>query len=220
MKINAVLFDLDGTLLDTANDLGMALNLLLQEHQLPILSLDVIRPAAGSGSRGLLKLGMNMNPEDERYPDLSKRFSDFYQMNLVNSTNLFPGMEETLDFIEKKSMPWGIVTNKPAHYTDQLIKHHRLDARTNVVISGDSLAKRKPHPEPILHACRLLQQEPKNVLYIGDSAIDIIACKAAGSPSLAALYGYIPTDENPLTWGANGYIKHPIEIVDWLTKNS
>lgn len=216
MVIKAVLFDLDGTLLDTAADLGMALNQLLQEHSLPILPLDAIRPAAGSGCRGLLKLGMNITPDASNYPALATKLLNFYQEHLTNTTRLFPGMDETLDFIESKQLPWGIVTNKPAQFTDPLIAHLRLNQRAKCVISGDTLPNHKPHPEPILHACRLVQQSPEHCLYIGDSAIDVQASKAAGSPSLVALYGYIPEFDDPFTWGANGYIRHPSEIVEHL----
>jgi 2-phosphoglycolate phosphatase len=219
--IKAVLFDLDGTLLDTAHDLGLALNQLLEEQKLPMLPLDIIRPAAGSGCKGLLKLGMNIDTTDACYPSLSEKLLRFYQDNIINTTQFFPGIEDTLRYIEKNNMPWGIVTNKPARYTDQLIMHLELAKRVGCVISGDSLQNRKPHPEPILHACKLLSVEPKDCLYIGDSAIDIEASKAAGNLSLAALYGYIPAEENPLTWGANGYIKHPLEIIDWIeTRNA
>lgn len=216
--IKAVLFDLDGTLLDTAHDLGLALNLVLDDEKLPTLPLDIIRPAAGSGCKGLLKLGMNMDSSDERYPRFSEKLLDYYQTNLIKNTTFFPGMEETLHFLEENNLPWGIVTNKPALYTNQLIAHLKLDKRAHCVISGDSLPNRKPHPEPLLHACNLLQIAPKNCLYIGDSAIDITASKAAGNPSLAALYGYIPAEENPLSWGADGYIHHPLEIIEWLKK--
>jgi 2-phosphoglycolate phosphatase len=216
-SINAVLFDLDGTLLDTANDLGLALNHLLQEQHLPTVPYEMIRPAAGSGCRGLLKLGMNMGPENPRYPLLCERLLALYQHYLLETTQFFPGIENTLAFLEKNSIPWGIVTNKPAIYTDQLMTHLQLDKRAVCVISGDTLAKRKPHPEPILHACRLLQQDPKHCLYVGDSLVDIQACKAAGSPSLAALYGYIPLEENPLSWEADGYIKHAQEIIEWFS---
>jgi 2-phosphoglycolate phosphatase len=216
LTIKAVLFDLDGTLLDTALDLGTALNQLLQEQQLPLLPLEQVRAAAGSGCKGLLKLGMNIEPNDVRYPLLSEKLLRFYQHYLISTTQLFPGMAETIDFIEEKNLPWGIVTNKPARYTDPLITHLQLDKRAGCVISGDTLQNRKPHPEPILHACSLLQQEPKYCLYIGDSVIDILACKAAGAHSLAALYGYIPAEEDPMSWGADGYVHHPLEIKEWL----
>ncbi len=215
-SINAVLFDLDGTLLDTANDLGTALNHLLQAHQLPTISFEHIRPAAGSGCRGLLKLGMNIGPDDQRYPVLSEELLALYQRHLTDTTCFFPGIENTLDFLDKNGIPWGVVTNKPAKYTEALIAHLQLEKRAGCVISGDSLPYSKPHPEPILHACRLLKQDPKHCLYVGDSAVDIQACKAAGSPSLAALYGYIPVGENPMMWGADGYVDHANQIVSHL----
>jgi len=215
-SIKAVLFDLDGTLLDTANDLGLALNHLLQDHQLPVIPFEKIRFMAGAGCRGLLKLGMNIGPEDERYPTLCQQLLNLYQRYLVETTQFFPGILSTLDFLEKKSIPWGIVTNKPAKYTDPLIRHLQLDKRASCVVSGDTLPNCKPHPEPILYACNLLQQNPENCLYIGDSLIDILACKAAGSPSLGALYGYIPAEEDPLLWGADGYIHHASEIIHWI----
>ena len=216
IPIKAVLFDLDGTLLDTARDVGSALNHLLQEHQQPILPFHVIRSAAGSGCKGLLKLGMNIDTTDARYPGLCDELLNLYQRYLVNTTQLFPGMENILLFLENQHIPWGIVTNKPAKYTIQLVEHLKLHQRTSCIISGDSLPNRKPHPEPILHACQLLQQQPKDCLYIGDAEIDIQACKAAGSMALAALYGYIPTTEDPKSWGADGYIQHPREIMNWL----
>ncbi len=214
--INAVLFDLDGTLLDTAGDLGKALNRVLDIHQLPAVSLDAIRPVAGAGCQGLLKLGMNIEPHDESYPLFCEQLLDFYQHHLFDTTQFFKGVESTLAFLEKKGIPWGIVTNKPAKFTDQLAAHLKLDKRAACIISGDSLSNRKPHPEPILHACRLLQQEPKHCLYVGDSLTDVQASQAAGSPSLMALYGYIPPGENPLTWGADGYVEEASEIVRWV----
>lgn len=218
-SIKAILFDLDGTLLDTATDLGRALNHLLEEEALPPLPIEAIRPAAGAGSAGLLKLGMNVLPDDPRYSALSERLLNFYQQYLLNTTHFFPGIEQTLDYLDQHAISWGIVTNKPARYTDPLIAHLKLDQRAVCVISGDSLKNRKPHPEPLLHACQLLQQAPENCLYVGDSAIDIQACKAAGNPSLAALYGYIPLGEDPFSWGADGYIQHASEIIQWLHKS-
>ena len=212
--IKAVLFDLDGTLLDTAPDLGKALNGVLQTSGLPALSDNIIRPFAGSGSKGLLKLGLNIEEHDPRYLTLTEQLLNFYQEYLCDTTQLFPGMEDVLSFLEQNQIPWGVVTNKPAKYTDPLMKHLNLTSRAVCIISGDTLQNRKPHPEPILHACSLLKQHPKDCLYVGDSEIDIIACKAAGSSSLAALYGYIPTGENPLQWQADGYIKHPLDILN------
>jgi len=215
--IKAVLFDLDGTLLDTANDLGSALNHLLQNYQLPPIPFKRIRPAAGAGCRGLLKLGMNIEPSDERYPALCEELLALYQQYVVKTTHFFPGIEKTLDFLEQNAIPWGIVTNKPALFTEQLVIHLKLNQRAACVISGDSLPTRKPHPEPILHACRILRQAPENCLYVGDSIVDVQACKAAGNPSLVALYGYIPPGENPRSWQADGYIEHGEDIIQWVS---
>ena len=210
----AILFDLDGTLLDTAEDLGQALNDILTGLALPILPLTKIRPAAGRGCKGLLKLGLNVEEHDPRYPELCEQLLNFYEENLLNTTQLFSGMEEVLNYLEARDIPWGIVTNKPEKYTTKILKGLQLTERAHCVISGDSLPKRKPHPEPILHACKLLQIAPQHCLYVGDSEVDIIASKAAGMPVVAALYGYIPLEENPQLWNADGYVHRPVEIIN------
>lgn len=212
----AILFDLDGTLLDTAHDLGESLNNLLRAHHYPEIPLAQSRAAAGSGCKGLIKLGMNIDAHDTRYPTLRAELLAHYQINLLNHLTFFPGMEKTLAFLEEKNISWGIVTNKPGKYTDQIVMHLALDKRAACIISGDSLPHCKPHPDPLLHACRLLKQRPQDCLYIGDSEIDVLASKAAGMPVLTALYGYIPTDEKPETWGAHGYIKQPEDILLFL----
>ncbi len=216
-NINVVLFDLDGTLLDTAMDLGSALNHLLIEEQQPTLPYEKIRPEAGRGSKGLLKLGFGIDETDQHFSRLTKRFLALYQQYLLDTTQFFPGIEESLRYLEKQHIPWGIVTNKPAKFTNQLAHHLHLTNRAGCIISGDSLAKQKPHPEPILYACKLLQRQPENCLYIGDSEMDIHASKAAGGFSLAAMYGYIPTSVNPQDWKADGYIHHARDIIDFLT---
>ena len=215
-SIKAILFDLDGTLLDTACDLGTALNKLLEQYRLPTLSHHLIRPAAGTGCRGLLKLGMGIEQDDSRYPELCEKLLNFYETHLTDTTTFFPGMENTLALLDQHRIPWGIVTNKPAKYTDLLAEHLELNQRTSCIISGDSLTNRKPHPEPILYACNLLKQQPRHCLYIGDAKIDMQACKAAGSLGLAALYGYIAAGEDPKQWGADGYIAHPEDILQWV----
>lgn len=214
--INAVLFDLDGTLLDTASDLGQALNQLLTEYKLPSLPVEKIRPVAGHGCRGLLKVGFNIDEHHSRYADLCEKLLMYYHQCLLNTTQLFPGMEDVLIYLEKNHIPWGIVTNKPERFTHTILTGLQLTQRAKCIISGDSLKNRKPHPEPILHACKLLHKNPNQCLYIGDSESDIIASKAAGTMSLTALYGYIPAGVNPHAWGADGYIKQPVEIMNWF----
>lgn len=213
----AVLFDLDGTLLDTAPDLAGALNQLRIEHHLDELPLHVIRPSVGYGSRAMLKLGFNVDEDHPTYTALLEEFLKLYQTHLTKHTQLFPNMEIVLKHLEDEQIPWGIVTNKPSRFTYDLLKALKLDHRAACIICGDSLSKRKPDPDQILHACQLLKQDPRYCLYVGDTSIDVIASKAAGTKSLVALYGYINIDEDPYSWNADGYIKEPIEIIKWLS---
>jgi 2-phosphoglycolate phosphatase len=214
--IKAVLFDLDGTLLDTATDLGHALNNVLTKRSLTPLSQTLIRPAAGRGCRGLLKAGMDIDEAHPEYKQLCTELLGHYHSHLADTTQFFPGMEAVLQYLEESKTPWGIVTNKPERFTLKLIEKLQLTARAACIVSGDTLKNSKPHPEPILHACQLLQQNPAECLYVGDSEIDVIASRAAGSPVLTALYGYISAEEDPYQWNADGYIKHPDEIITLL----
>lgn len=217
-KVNTILFDLDGTLLDTAPDLAGALNQLRINHHLTELPLPVIRPTVGYGSRAMLKLGFNVDENHPRYTSLLEEFLALYQVQLTKQTKLFPKMEQVLKHLEDQHIPWGIVTNKPSRFTFDLLKALKLEHRAACIICGDSLSKRKPDPDQILHACQLLKQEPSTCLYVGDTSIDVIASKAAGTKSLVALYGYISHDEDPYSWKADGYVQEPIEIIDWLDK--
>ena len=135
---------------------------------------------------------------------------------MADSTQLFTGVIEVLNYLQENNIPWGIVTNKPQLLTMGLLSKLPLPYPPHCIICGDSLAKRKPHPEPILYACELLRQSPSDCVYIGDTEIDVIASKAAGTQSLVALYGYASLEEDPYAWRADGYIQQPIEIIDWL----
>jgi len=212
-SIQTVLFDLDGTLIDTAQDLVSALSSLVDK---PIALTPEMRAAAGRGCRGLIKAGLNIEIHDERYPNLAKQLLDHYEKHLLDTTKLFPGMDIILKHLDENTIPWGIVTNKPHKYTQLILEGLALSNRTHCVISGDSLTNRKPHPEPILHACELLKKFPQHCLYIGDTEIDVIASKAAGTHSVVALYGYIHQHENPKSWNADGYIQQPSEILQYL----
>ena len=214
--INTVLFDLDGTLLDTAPDIGNALNELRQSLDMTPLPLSLIRPYVGYGSRDMLKFSFNVDENHPRYTDLLERFLHAYESHLTKTTVLFSGMDTVLNHLEKIGITWGIVTNKPSRFTFDILKHLGLEHRAACIICGDSLSKRKPEPDQIIHACDLLKRAPANTLYIGDTHIDVIASKAAGTQSLVALYGYIKADENPRTWNADGYIEEPIGIIEWL----
>lgn len=215
-NFKGVLFDLDGTLMDTSGDLGTALNKVLIKRGLSALALDHIRPAAGRGCKGLLKLGLDMETDHVEYNQLANELLNFYEEHVVDTTQLFPGMDDVLTHLDELQIPWGIVTNKPARFTSMLMEKLHLNHRAVCVISGDTYKNRKPHPEPLLQACELLQISPENCLYVGDSEVDIIASKAAGMPAIVAMYGYIPQDEKPELWLADGYIQHPLEIIEWL----
>jgi 2-phosphoglycolate phosphatase len=215
-SIETVLFDLDGTLLDTAPDMAHALNTLRQQHGMPNLELDIIRPLVGYGSKALLKLGFNVDENHRDYLILLEEFFNAYQNCLAKSTALFPGMPAVLQHLEEKNIPWGIVTNKPARFTMNLLDALDLTRRSACIVCGDTLTNRKPHPEPILYACKLLKCAPENALYVGDTATDVVASKAAGSHSLVALYGYISAGEDPYEWQADGYIETAGEIIHWV----
>lgn len=215
-KIDSVLFDLDGTLLDTAPDMVHALNILRKQHGMPDLELQHIRPYVGQGAKMLLKLGFGVDENSHEYSLLLEKLLTAYDECLTRSTILFPQMASVLDHIEAKNIPWGIVTNKPARFTLNALHALDLSRRSACVICGDTLTNRKPHPEPILYACNILQRSPATTLYIGDAATDVIASKAAGTRSLVALYGYIGADEDPYDWKADGYIENAGEIINWL----
>jgi phosphoglycolate phosphatase len=214
--IRTVLFDLDGTLADTAPDLGYALNALLGEHARAPLPYATIRPVASHGAAGLIELGFGIARTDPHFAALRERFLDIYRRHLVRETHLFAGIRQLLDALPAREINWGIVTNKPAFLTDPLVAQLGLADDAVCVVSGDTTASRKPHPEPMLHACRLAGSGPEECLYVGDAARDIEAGKAAGMRTLVALFGYIGADDHPESWGADGVIREPADILNWL----
>lgn len=214
----AVLFDLDGTLADTAPDLGESANLLLAEEGHAAKPLAMLRPYTSQGVRGLLKAGFDIDATDPHYERLSHRFLEIYEQRLCAATRLFDGIPELLDALESLNLGWGIVTNKRMRFTDPLVELLQLTPRTNCVVSGDTTAAAKPSPLPIEHACRLLNCRPERTLYVGDDRRDIIAGHAAGCQTVAVSYGYLG-DGGPLhTWGADLIIDHPTELTAYLTR--
>ncbi len=211
-----VFFDLDGTLIDTAPDMGLALNLLLDDHGRPPLSMSTIRPHVSHGSAALVKLGFGIDESGSNFEMLKQAFLDIYQTNVAVESTLFKGMELILENLESAQIPWGIVTNKPGYLTQQLLTALELDYRATSVISGDSLSVRKPHPAPLFKACELASCSPEKCLYVGDAERDVEAAKAAGMISCAALYGYYTDDENPTAWNADCYIDSPIELEQYI----
>ncbi len=214
--IKAVLFDFDGTLADTAPDLGHALNRQRIERGLPELPIAQIRPLASAGSRGLLGLGFNIKPGDDGYESMRDEFLDFYTQRLCHDTRLFPGADKLLSHLETRNLPWGIVTNKPARFARPLIEMLGLVQRAACVICGDEITNTKPHPESLLTASNKIAIAPANCIYLGDDIRDVQASLAAGMQPIVARYGYLGNDQPPETWGAKYLIDHPEELLAYL----
>lgn len=207
--IDTFLFDLDGTLVDTAPDLNHAVNAIRQTLGLKPLPLALTRPIAGNGAKALLKAG---NDIDQNLDQLAERLFEHYQHNIHIDAKLFDGIEEVLNRIEQAGFTWGIVTNRPEFLTHALLPYLQLPTPPAVVVCGDTLTRNKPHPDPVIHAYRLLQKSPEQCVLIGDSIRDIQAGKAAGVKTIAALYGYIAPNDNPLDWQADHAIKQASEL--------
>ena len=218
--IKAVLFDLDGTLLDTAPDLADAINQLRKKHELPPLSVATVRSIATLGSKALVKIALGIEETDKSFSNMRESFFQFYEKKIAKTTQFFPQMETVLNFLENARIPWGIVTNKLKRHTTPLLEALKINHRPACVVCGDTLATFKPDPAPILHGCHLLQTHPRHCLYVGDAETDVKASKAAGVQSLVALYGYINEKEDPYSWKAEGYIHNAIEILEWITVSS
>jgi len=216
----AVLFDLDGTLADTAPDLARALNALLAEHDRPPVSVEITRPLTSSGARGMIKAGFGLTPESADYEALKVRFLELYGAAICVETRLFPGMDALLLALEERKVPWGIVTNKLDRFTRPLLDALGLTSRAACIVSGDTVSRPKPHPDPLLHASRALALDPAACLYVGDDLRDIQAARAAGMPILAAGYGYLGDEGDPHQWGADAVIDHPLETLNFLGAQS
>jgi len=216
--IRTVLFDLDGTLLDTAPDLADALNAVLMENHRPPLPFQEIRGVVSHGAMALIRLGFEL---DEFHPDfqpLRQRLLALYRDNLSRKTRPFPGMDELLDQLETLGYNWGVVTNKPGWLTDPLLKNLGLHDRAACVVSGDTLETRKPHPAPMLHACELIGSKPEHCVYVGDAERDVEAGRNAGMHTLVALFGYFQAHDRPHEWHADGMIHEPSDLLAWLTR--
>lgn len=213
--IKAVLFDLDGTLADTAPDLGHALNLMRRARGLPSLPPAAIRPVASHGARGLLGLGFNLAPQDEGYDTMREEFLTVYEANLCRETRLFAGIAELLTALEARGLPWGIVTNKQERFTLPLLDLLRVRQRAACIISGDTTAKTKPHPEPLLAASRAVGFPPQACVYVGDDRRDMQAGLAAGMRVAVAGWGYL-NGNDPENWGAHWTIDRPEQLLRYL----
>ncbi len=212
------MFDLDGTFADTAPDLAAALNAVRATRDLPPLPLDVLRPQASHGSAGLLKVGMNVTPDSPDFNALRDIFLDHYANNICINTTLFSGISDLIDELERREMPWGIVTNKPHIYTLPLMQALGYADRAACLISGDTCAHAKPHPEPMNKACEIINVAPEHCLYLGDDVRDMQAANAVSMRGIIARYGYIAADAQLDTWQAHAIVDHPGELLDLITR--
>lgn len=212
----AVLFDLDGTFADTAPDMAAALNRLLARYDRAPVALEQARSHVSSGSRGMLAVGFGIGPDDPDYARLRDEYLALYAADIHQDTCLFPGIDDLIESLEALGLCWGIVTNKPAWLTDPLLEAMALTKRPACVVSGDTAARPKPHPDPLLHACEVIERDPQASWYVGDDQRDIEAGRAAGMRTLAALYGYLGVETPPHEWGADGLLEHPLELLQFL----
>ena len=207
----AILFDLDGTLADTAPDLAAAINLLRTVRGLEPTAYDVLRPTASAGARGMIGAAFGLKPGDDGFVELREGFFDNYQAAMAVHSTLFPGIVELLAGIEEAGLQWGIVTNKPARFTDPLLPQIGL-GHAACIISGDTTAHAKPHPAPLLEAAERLGLPPKQCWYVGDDLRDIQAGQAAGMPSIGCGWGYCGPVE-PLSWKADLVLDTPEQLL-------
>ena len=216
--IQAVLFDLDGTLADTALDLGGALNTLLARHGLPEKSMDEIRNQASHGAAGLLKLGAGITPDHPDYARWRTEYLDEYDSRYAQDTTLFGGVNELIAELGKRGIKWGIITNKPMRFTDKLVPKLGFIIPPAVVVSGDTCGEPKPSVKPMLYACGQIHADPQHTLYVGDAERDIQAGRNAGMTTVLAEWGYISDEDDTTSWQADICIPAPIGLLGTLNK--
>ena len=214
--LRCVLFDLDGTLADSAPDLAAALNRVRADEGLAPVAADVLRGHSSSGARGMLLAGMHVSQEHPRYLELRDSFLAHYADVLADTTRLFDGVAPMLDALEARGLHWGVVTNKATRYTVPVTAALGLAQRASVIVSGDTTAHAKPHPAPLLHAAEAIGVVPSQCVYIGDDLRDIDAGRAAGMATLVARWGYMGIDSEPDRWPADGWLDRPPDLLAWM----
>ena len=214
--LEAVLFDLDGTLIDTAPDLAGTLNEMRRRRGLDAVPLAQVRPFVSHGARGMLTSGFQMKTDDPQFQAMREEFLQIYAENICVESGLFPGMEELLKHLEERDIAWGVVTNKFERLARPLLDALQLSDRAAIIVGGDTCPRPKPFPDPLLHAAAEIGTAPAATLYVGDDARDVTAARAAGMPVVVAAYGYLGDGDPPSLWGADAILDSPREVLDWI----
>jgi 2-phosphoglycolate phosphatase len=217
-NIHAVLFDLDGTLIDSAPDLGAAADKMRTDRGMASLPLSHYRHMAGAGARGMLGLAFEMTPEHPEYDQYKEEFFVNYENCMTQRTQAFDGVQAMIEALVACGMPWGVVTNKSRRFTEPLTRAMPLFASAGAVVSGDTTPHAKPHPEPLFEAARRLRVDPARCVYVGDDERDIVAGHAAGMQTVAATYGYLGNQGDVRAWNAHAEIEFPQTLLKWLGK--
>lgn len=216
-QCQAVLFDLDGTLIDSAPDLGAAADKMRTDRGLSSFPLEHYRHMAGAGARGMLGIAFDMTPEHPEFMAYREEFFVNYENAMTERTRIFDGVVDMIDALVKRGLPWGVVTNKSSRFTDPLTSAMPLFATARAIVSGDTTPHAKPHPEPLFEAARRLQVAPEHCVYVGDDERDIVAGHAAAMKTVAATYGYLGTQSDIASWQAHAQIHAPQHLLDLLS---
>lgn len=213
---SAVLFDLDGTLVDTAADMELALNILRQKESLPVRPSGFLRHCVSQGAVAMLKEAFPDMDESERL-ELRSEFLNLYHSHLAEKSRPYSGVMELLDYLDQHHISWGIVTNKPGWLTEPLLKHLKLWSRSQITISSDTFAENKPHPLPMENALKVIEKTAVDTVYVGDAPVDVAAAHAVNMDCIVAAWGYIPIDSDTRTWGAKRVIEKPLDLIQFLS---
>ena len=214
--VRAVLFDLDGTLIDSAPDLGASADRMRTDRGLPSLPLEHYRHMAGAGARGMLGIAFNMTPDHPDFPAMREEFFRNYESCMTERTYAFEGVAELIATLHAAGLVWGVVTNKSMRFTDPLTRGMPLFATAGAVVSGDTTPHAKPHPAPLLEAARRINVPPAQCIYVGDDERDIMAGHAAGMRTVAAQYGYLGNEADVLRWRAHATVQSPLQVLSLL----
>jgi phosphoglycolate phosphatase len=214
--IRTVLFDLDGTLVDSAPDLAGATNEMLVARGLPEVPFERLRPMVGTGARGMIGVAFGVSPMETSFPALREEFFDRYEQRLLRASFPFEGIAAMLQSLSESGLSWGIVTNKSERFALPLTRGLGWETQAAAVVGGDTTPHSKPHPAPLLEAARRAGVSPQECIYVGDDARDILAGRAAGMPTVAVRWGYLGDGEPIEAWGADVVVDTPSQLIDWL----